>query len=478
MKQLFLISEHKPRLLLFFTGWGADEHLYRHLHPEDCDWMLCYDYRSPEFDAGLLADYREITLVAWSMGVWAAGEVLRRYPTLPVTRSIAINGTPFPIDEQRGIAPSVFNGTLQNLSPKNLHKFQRRMCGTAETHRAFLRMAPQRPIEELGEELAAIRRRYVPSDEPTFTWQTAVIGTQDRIFLPDNQRRAWSGRAVRIVEVDAPHYWEGFPIDYLENTKQSTASASEESRGLLARRFARAAETYSQEATIQRQIAEKMLRLLQQYIAPPCPEVYEFGCGTGIYSRLILQHLQPEKLWLNDLCPEMETYCKELLADRKVHFLAGDAESLPVPGTPSLITSCSTLQWFTSPERFFRKCADSLRPEGILAFTTFGERNMDELRTLTGNSLPYRTRHELEDALQPRFQLLHSEEGIMTRTFPHPTDVLRHLRQTGVNGSTSGNSLRTRRDLADFCQRYEQQYGNGSSVPLTYHPIYVIARIK
>lgn len=217
MKQQLLISEHNPHLLLFFAGWGADEHLFSHIRPVNCDWMLCYDYRSPEFNVGLLSDYRDITLIAWSMGVWMAGEVIRQYPTLPVTHSTAINGTPFPIDEQRGIAPSVFNGTLQNLSPQNLHKFQRRMCGTTEAHRAFLRIAPQRPIEELGEELAAIQQRYTPSSEPPFTWKRAVIGTEDRIFLPDNQRRAWTGRAEKIIETDAPHYQEEMLKKYLSN---------------------------------------------------------------------------------------------------------------------------------------------------------------------------------------------------------------------------------------------------------------------
>lgn len=246
----------------------------------------------------------------------------------------------------------------------------------------------------------------------------------------------------------------------------------------VARRFARAVTTYSEEATIQRQIAEKMLRLLQEYTAPPYSEIYEFGCGTGIYSRLLLKHLQPKKLWLNDLCPEMETCYNDLLSCDKVHFIAGDAETLPIPGSPSIITSCSTLQWFVSPEHFFQKCAANLCAGGIFAFSTFGERNMEELRTITGNGLPYRTRYELEDTLYSHFQLLHSEEEILTLSFTNPTDVLRHLRRTGVNGAISGNRLWTKNNLTDFCKQYEQRYGSGSSVSLTYHPIYIIAKLK
>lgn len=38
--------------------------------------MLCYDYRTLEFDASLLKEYREINVIGWSMGVWAATQVM------------------------------------------------------------------------------------------------------------------------------------------------------------------------------------------------------------------------------------------------------------------------------------------------------------------------------------------------------------------------------------------------------------------
>ena len=43
MKQIYLIHEHHPRLLLFFTGWGADETPFKDYRPADSDYMLCYD---------------------------------------------------------------------------------------------------------------------------------------------------------------------------------------------------------------------------------------------------------------------------------------------------------------------------------------------------------------------------------------------------------------------------------------------------
>ena len=81
MKQIYLIHEHHPRLLLFFTGWGADETPFKTYRPTDSDYMLCYDYRTLDFDASLLTEYTDIRVVGWSMGVWAASWPAPRFPS-------------------------------------------------------------------------------------------------------------------------------------------------------------------------------------------------------------------------------------------------------------------------------------------------------------------------------------------------------------------------------------------------------------
>ena len=107
MKQVYIIKNRHPRLLLFFAGWGADETPFKDYQSADSDNMLCYDYRTLEFDASLLKEYREINVIGWSMGVWAATQVmgkLQKTDTAPVIKnSIAINGTPYPIDDTYGI---------------------------------------------------------------------------------------------------------------------------------------------------------------------------------------------------------------------------------------------------------------------------------------------------------------------------------------------------------------------------------------
>lgn len=256
---------------------------------------------------------------------------------------------------------------------------------------------------------------------------------------------------------------------------------------LIAERFAKARNTYTREARVQQQVAEKMMRLLKYEIpsenhssqepSAHFRHVVEFGCGTGSYSRILLQTLRPESLLLNDLCEEMKECVEELCTSPSVCFEPGDAETVDFPEETDLITSCSTLQWFNDPEAFFHRCHDSLSADGILAFSTFGAANMHQIRQLTGHGLSYLPVEELEALLSPSFDVLYAEEEIVPLFFPTPQQVLKHLKETGVTGTEK--KVWTRGRLQSFCNEYIRLFGNeDGNVTLTYHPIYIIAKKK
>ena len=79
MKQYFIIKNNQKHLLLFFAGWGMDETPFLQIHPTDKDWMICYDYRSLEFDADILQEYSRNhphCLVNGSMGSLTDNETI------------------------------------------------------------------------------------------------------------------------------------------------------------------------------------------------------------------------------------------------------------------------------------------------------------------------------------------------------------------------------------------------------------------
>ncbi|MDR2680920.1 MAG: malonyl-ACP O-methyltransferase BioC [Tannerella sp.] len=245
---------------------------------------------------------------------------------------------------------------------------------------------------------------------------------------------------------------------------------------LITRCFAKAAESYEAEATVQRRVAVKMTSLLESFVSPEdCRVILEIGCGTGVFSRMLIDCLKPERMLLNDICPDMHAQLKDIL-NAHVLFESGDAETYPFKGTYDLAASCSAVQWFGDIDAFFSRICRLLTANGVLAFSTFGTDNMKEVASLTGKGLSYLSPQELTDKLSEQYDILHVSEETVPKKFKNPEEVLYHLKRTGVTGINQQKWTKT--SLVRFCNDYKTHYGNGDGVILTYHPIYVVARKK
>ncbi len=217
MKQNFLIKKNHSRLLLVFAGWGMDATPFQPYQPADCDFLLCYDYRTLLFDYSLLNGYKEIRLLAWSMGIWAASQVFRE-KDIRIKQSIAINGTITPVDDRKGIPSAIYRKTLDNLSESSYRKFLLRMCGGTEQWKAFMLHIPQRSLKEVREELCCIEEQTNQRPTSLFVWDKAIIGKSDLIFPPDNQLRAWKSNTATEIR-DIPHYSDELFKELLQWTK-------------------------------------------------------------------------------------------------------------------------------------------------------------------------------------------------------------------------------------------------------------------
>lgn len=193
------------KLLLFFAGWGIDEKLFLTYRPKNYDLMVVYDFSTLDFDENQLSGYSEIKIIAWSMGVWAASQVLKN-SSYPITASIAINGTHFPVNDEKGIPTKIYNGTLENLSEITLLKFQRRMCGTADVLSRFLDKKPKLNIADLRNELRSIGQLSSSLSPSPFKWDKVYISSNDLIFPVQHQQKAWEH--VNFILIDSAHYPE------------------------------------------------------------------------------------------------------------------------------------------------------------------------------------------------------------------------------------------------------------------------------
>ncbi|NEN75714.1 DUF452 family protein [Pelistega sp. NLN82] len=205
MKTQFIQRHTIPssHLIVYFSGWATPPELVSHLSiPLDYDVLLCSDYRDLTLNIDFSV-YQSIHVVAWSMGVWVAEQVISSFPLASAT---AVNGTSFPCHDTLGIPHAVFEGTLTQLTPISRRKFERRMC---ESLFQYYNQFPAIPFEQTKQELQHLYDLLqIPKDKSVsnFPWTRAVIGLQDRIFPVDHLRTYWSQKAVPIVEINAPHY--------------------------------------------------------------------------------------------------------------------------------------------------------------------------------------------------------------------------------------------------------------------------------
>lgn len=251
----------------------------------------------------------------------------------------------------------------------------------------------------------------------------------------------------------------------------------------VAQRFAQAHHSYREQAVIQKKIATQLLALMQQHVArKQFGHVFEIGCGSGNLSHVFMQRYAFQRLYLNDLYPEVQQHFSglKLSPSQQIDWCLGDIEQLAFPQQLDLVISSSALQWVNDIDALLQTAEQALLPQGYLCFSSFGAQNLIEIKTLTGRGLDYLDVEAWTDKLrQQGFELLHVQSGLEQMYFAHPLQVLKHLKATGVT-ATAQQHRWNKQSLQQFYQDYLQFSQIDSEGQrrycLSYHPIYCIAR--
>lgn len=456
MKAEFIDHRGYGRLILIFAGWAMDARPFAGLRRDGYDIAVVWDYTSPAVDWRFADGYREICIVAWSLGVAVANPSTGI--TAPVddrvTLRLAVNGTTTPIDDRLGIPRALFEATAANLTETSLLKFYRRTAGRALAA-DFLAKRPLRPLDDVAAELEVFLHSGTYGAAAS-GYDRAVVGRNDAIFPPDNQLRAWIGTPADVTDdAHLPDFQR--ILDKYIRDKEHTAE-----------RFAAGAASYDANASVQKAVVDNLLDLACHEGAFTRPgKILEVGCGTGVLSRRLSR--LPNLGWSLEMWDLAPADGLEQLGT----VLAGDAEIMVrrlEPSSYRLIISSSTLQWLNSPAAFLRRCADALAPGGMLLASTFGPDNMLEISGSTGLGLPAMPAHLWRSALISGLSVVKVVEEKITLRFAEPLDIFRHLKNTGVNSLGKSDPSSLRRAMASMTP------GDDGLYPLTYHPIYLAFR--
>lgn len=238
--------------------------------------------------------------------------------------------------------------------------------------------------------------------------------------------------------------------------------------------FVKSIETYRKHAIVQEAIASRLINELSRQPATKFPKVLEIGCGPAVLTEKYFQHFDADIYYANDIVEEYASILTDI--NPKIQFLPGDIESMELPSSLDLVISSSTFQWFNNLDEFLSKIHDILNPNGYLVFSTFGPDNYREIREVNGKGLNYLSFGKHVKLLSEKFDIIWSERENITRYFANPLGVLSHMKQTGVNG-IPGKAW-TKSDLRKFEEDYQDLFGIDLGVPLTYQPLYFIAKPK
>lgn len=240
------------------------------------------------------------------------------------------------------------------------------------------------------------------------------------------------------------------------------------------RRFSAGAARYEAHAHAQRLSAVDLLAFTEASLVPsrrgnilePAPKggpafkILEPGCGTGLYTRMLLDAFHGASVFGVDISETMVRVAKRGIGDPRARFAVADAEEIAT-GSFDLVTSNAAFQWFLFLPRTLARMASLLSGGGLLTFSFFGPETYAELAdalraaadgygrpsAAAGRDAPgfvaaaaFHSLEEISDALSAVFPRWDVAERRYHQEFPTLADLLRSIRYTGTRGGGARES--------------------------------------
>ncbi|MBI5418471.1 MAG: methyltransferase domain-containing protein [Deltaproteobacteria bacterium] len=170
--------------------------------------------------------------------------------------------------------------------------------------------------------------------------------------------------------------------------------------------------------------------------------ILEPGCGTGLYSRLLLSAFPGASILGVDIAGERVRAARREIVSPRIRFGVADAEFVP-PGRYELITSNAAFQWFRRLPRTIARFAAMQKGGGVLSFSFFGPGTYEELdgalRETFGDEARvtasrFAPRATLEKALADRYRKWAIEERRYSQVFSSLRELLRSIKFTETRG--------------------------------------------
>ena len=239
-------------------------------------------------------------------------------------------------------------------------------------------------------------------------------------------------------------------------------------QGSIARHFSKGSEVYEQEASLQREIAQELMKHIGTEYLPT--RILDVGCGTGFLTGLIADAYPEAELDAIDVSAKMIEKARELVPDRRINWISKDARRFSFPTSYDLIASSSAIQWMYPHKTLFETFARILRPGGRVHFALMLRGTLKELHSLRREIAPQK---QLRAELASADEVVSSLKGsgldacrldvqVYRRSYTTAADFLWRIKEQGFTGgeiSTADRPL-TRGELRLLMERYSKAFDN------------------
>lgn len=254
-----------------------------------------------------------------------------------------------------------------------------------------------------------------------------------------------------------------------------------------AKRFGRAASTYTQYAEVQNKMADTLIELLPNaligFLANKIPEnsprFLEMGCGTGIFSQKLIDKTSNTNWTITDAAAGMLRHTQtNLKLKGQINFQIFDAlgGNKLLANNFNLAASNAMVQWFPNLTLHFKMVAAHLIPEGVYLVSGFRSDNFPELNALLSRppfeyrNFPGHTEGEIFAAAETSgFAVEKLITESIEQTYPTSREFLNAIKGLG-SARRPENSPLTRSKLEFLIQEYQMLYACDGGVKATWKP--------
>lgn len=253
-----------------------------------------------------------------------------------------------------------------------------------------------------------------------------------------------------------------------------TRQPSNAQQAAIAKSFSKAATSYDQAASLQREVGLELLQLLPKPIQ--VQRWLDLGSGTGFFAGQLGRKYPQAQGWALDLSPQMLAVSRHKYP--QVEHLCADAAAPPLAtASLDLIFSNFALQWCPDLLAVLQQAKRLLKPGGLLVFSSVLQGSMQELshswQQVDGRSHinNFRDLNAYQQAISASgWQVQQLLTTTKVQYQPKVADILRSLKLLGANHLHQGRSpgLLARGSYQRLQQAYAA-YQQPQGLPLSWH---------